>query len=67
MKRRDYKCAISGRVCPFNDDDTWEWGGADDVARDNCPIQAYENSNRREGDTLVLDDWCKHLIARNPT
>lgn len=61
--KRQYKCKISGRVCPFNDDD-WEMGGADDVATDNCPVQSYENNSRRMGNMIYLSDWCIHLIQR---
>lgn len=63
--RADYTCAISERVCPFNDS-FWEWGAADSAARDNCPIQQYENNNRIGDDGIrIIDDWCKHLIPRN--
>lgn len=63
--KADYKCAISGRVCPFNDD-FWEYGAADAAAADNCPIQSYQNSNYTKPDGVrVINDWCKHLIPRN--
>lgn len=63
MEKRQYKCEISGRVCPFNDD-IWELGGADDIASDNCPIQSYENSNQTTETVRRISDWCKHLIPR---
>lgn len=64
MKKREYRCKISKRVCPFNDDDTWEWGGADSVANDNCPIGKYQNGNRMGNGVFRISDWCAHLIPR---
>ena len=61
--RADYKCSITGRVCPFS----WEYfyydGGS---AKYECPINQYEDNNHRSADgvALVLDDTCKHAIAR---
>ena len=64
--KADYTCAISKRVCPFNDDDVWKWGLARDVASSNCPIQSYENNDHIDANGgMVIDDWCKHLIPRN--
>lgn len=64
MRRKaQYRCAISKRVCPFNDD-FWEMGGADDAATDGCPIGKYEDNHHKEGKMFVFDDWCKHLRER---
>jgi hypothetical protein len=62
--KAQYKCEVSGRVCPFNDS---YWDICGDSAKYECPIQAYENSNRRskDGIALIIDDSCKHLIPRN--
>lgn len=63
MERRQYKCEVSGLVCPFNDD-IWELGGADAIVKDSCPIQRYENSDERTETRTFLSDWCRHLIER---
>lgn len=64
MRRKaQYRCAISKRVCPFNDD-FWEMGGADSAAADGCPIGKYEDNHHKEGKMFVFDDWCKHLRER---
>ena len=65
MRRKaEFKCALSGRVCPFNSD-FWDQGLAGLEAADNCPIEKYENSNHgNEDGSYTFDDWCKYLIAR---
>lgn len=63
MGERQYECAISGCACPFNDD-VWELGGADSIANDNCPVQSYQNSDRKTESVLYVSDWCRYLIER---
>lgn len=65
-KRADYNCAVSGRVCPFRRDEVWVWGGADSIATDSCPIQAYEKEENYidENGVLHISDFCKHLLNR---
>lgn len=69
-RRADYKCAVTGRVCPFNEADTWQWGqGNGDGAKDNCPVQAYEkereNYTDENGVYHITSDYCKHLLDRD--
>ena len=66
--KAQYKCEVSGKVCPYNDD-FWDMYGAEDDARDNCPIQAYqkeqENYLNAEGRFVITSDYCRHLLERN--
>lgn len=63
MDKRDYRCRLSGKPCPFNDADTWEKGDARNFARNNCPIQNYEPDDAyMDGKIAVYNDWCRHLV-----
>lgn len=59
--RADYKCAVSGRVCPLNEP-FWEVCSG---AEDECPIHEYQRGDYVKPDgTRVINDWCKHLVNR---
>ena len=61
--RAQYKCEVSGRVCPFNDA-FFEIQGA----KYECPIKAYEkepNYTDAEGIYHITSDYCKHLLDRD--
>ena len=66
--KAQYKCEVSGKVCPFNDY-FWETDGAEDDARYSCPIQAYqkkkENYINAKGRYVITSDHCRHLLERN--
>lgn len=61
--RAQYKCAVSGRVCPFNDA-VWEYGDARAYAQGYCPVHRYEASDDDTGEIGVLNDYCRHLLER---
>lgn len=63
-EKRQYKCDVTNRVCPFNND-VWLYAYADHIADDNCPINAYEHEPMRVvGNMKIFSDWCIHLIPR---
>ena len=65
--KREYSCKISGKICPFNNDE-WEDGMARDIVKDNCPIREYKPDDQimtvGSNNIQVYNDWCKHLISQ---
>ena len=57
--KRQYICTQTGESCPFNDD-IWLLGDARGIAKDNCPIRAYQPRDyvNSEGITVLID-WCR--------
>lgn len=61
--RAQYKCEVSGRVCPFNDA-FFEIQGAEY----ECPVHAYQkepNYTDAEGVYHITSDFCNHLLERD--
>lgn len=57
--RLEMVCTLTHKTCPFTGD-FYNVGGAEEVARDNCPVGMYQCSNYVDAGVFTYDSVCVH-------